>query len=467
MTVSKKKEILWPFLIIGVGAVICFMSVVLPLIGRPMMSEGNTYSRLQTIVMEINSPNYLTDFSWLPFYNKIMAWPLKLYFDPSGLSVRCLTLLVTLLTSGLVYILTYELTKLKSLSIVAASFFLINPLTINLSTLTLSESLWSFLVILSITFLMGKDKKYWVWGILSWMVSQGVRYESWYLTPVLIFIVWMRHKNLRLLVLVFLSSLVFPFYWMLESYKYTGVYLNIINIKKYYAANGPSNIYGNLWESAKVWFQRIDWVILWPFILVFILGIPQAVKQKNWLWLIPTISVVLLITQVFLGTMEYFPARYLVILPATIYPFVAATLKKTYVNDRVFGLVVIVLLFIFEMVSGPSRITLINEAPNKEAMAVADFVKQNYNGKPVRYISEDTKDTTWTYSTVWYFSHIPLSNFVLEQTGNYMARDNKKEGEVMTIVEKGYDKKVNDLYIDLGKKKKIIYENDYYLVWGI
>ncbi|MFA5025582.1 MAG: hypothetical protein WC503_03695 [Candidatus Shapirobacteria bacterium] len=463
MTVSEKKEIFWPFLIVGFGSIVCFVLLVWPLLGKPMMSEGNTYSRLQTIVMEINFPNYMTDFSWLPFYNKIMMWPLKWNFDPSALSVRYLTLLITCLTSGLVGVLTYQLTRLKSLSVVAGSLYLINPLTISLSTLTLSENLWAFLVILSVVSLMGKNKKYWILGMLMWMISQGVRYESWYLTPILMFIVWMRHKNIKLLISVFLSSLVFPFYWMMESYKYTGVYLNIINIKKYYAANGPGDIYGNLWASVIVWLERVEEVISWPFILIFVVGINQSIRKMIWLWLMPVVSIILLIIQVFSGTMEYFPARYLVILPIIVYPLVLMTLKKIYLTNSVFFLMIIVFLFIFEFISFTPRIGLISEMPNKDAIAVAEFVKQNNdNKKIIRYVTEDIKDTTWTYSTVWYFSQIPLSNFLLVEKKNYIDNVEQKN-DLITVFEKGNDGKLDNVYVKKGKK--IVYENEFYTVF--
>ncbi|HWS48740.1 MAG TPA: hypothetical protein VN174_01655 [Candidatus Methanoperedens sp.] len=455
----KKKELFWPFLVVGVGAVLVFLLIELPLLNKPMMAEGNAYSRLQTIVMEINSPNYLTDFSWLPFYNKIMSWPMGVYSEPTAQSVRIFSLIITLLSSGCVYALTYELTKLKSLSIIALSFFLINPLTLSLSTLILSENLWIFMLLLSLVFLVQKNKKYWVMGIVAWFVSQGIRYESWYLTPVLMFIIWTRHRNLKLLISFFIASLLFPLYWIIESYRYTGTYLNILNIKKHYAANGPQNIYGHLNESIRVWLEKIELVISWPFVLIYLLGIYEFVRQKNWLWLIPTVSVFLLIIQVFLGTMEYFPARYLVVLPATIYPLIFVFIKKHYENNILLGTGIIVFLFIFELVNIIPRMRLIDVVPDKDTLAVANYIEQNFDrNSKVRYLEEDSRDTTWTFSTIWYFSKVPLSSFIYAKKNNDV--NFVGDEEMVTIMEKGIDKKVDKLY------KKIMYENDYYIVFG-
>jgi hypothetical protein len=430
---------------------------------KPMISSGNAYSRLQTTMIEIDSPSAKKDFVWLPMYTKIMTIPIRIYGDSMGYSARLFTLLITVATAAFVWLITFNLTRKLSLSLVAASFYLINPLIVNLSVLTLSESIWVFFVALSMALLLSKSKKMWIFGAILWIASQAIRYESWYLVPLVVLVFGCWHKKIKEALYLLLSLLLFPLYWILETIAHTGNWMYLLDVKMYFAKAGPKYIYGNLKSSMWVWADKILAVFTVPMIFLYFGGIYKQIKLRLWLWSIPLFVILTLVLQVYFGTMETFTARYLIALPVMVYPLAMLTLKGLSVRKPLLASLVVLFLVVVDISSFYSRLAGIEEFPLQNAVSAGEYIEKNMAGKQFVYVNEKDVDTTRSESEVWYFSSVPTKRFFVA-ANNDLLKDVGRWNGFEIILEKGIDGKIDTSYERLVEERGRHYENENFVI---
>lgn len=353
----------------------CFLHFSSPLLlKQPMISSADGYSRLVEGISTYFHPDS-HGYIWLPGHRETLALFIALNPTHAEFQSRFLSWIILPIVSSITFLFVFLRTKKFSISLIAAAFYLVNPLTINLSTQTLSENVWLLFISISILLLSQKSKKLWFIGIIFWILSQTVRYESWYLSPIILLIFYGFHKNIKATVIFAVVCIIFPIYWLLTTYFYTGNIFYYWHEKMFQASKGPPDIYYHLIPSLQAWWLPLQYIISIPVISVFLICSIFQIKQKNYLSLLAISTFFLLVLQVYLGTMEYFPARYLSIVPfATIIVIFTVIGKSKYFLPET---LIIILLLSIEATHLPTNLKQIGESPLPETLSLAKTVNSS------------------------------------------------------------------------------------------
>jgi hypothetical protein len=212
---SKAKFWLNPFflkiitLIIIIG--IWIKQTYLPLTSSMMVNEADAYTRLRHVV---NSPMSQV---WLPGFKYVMKFFSVIKDNGTFFNYRLGIYIYTLFLALVIFLIIKNITKSFLPSLLGLTIFLFHPLTRQLSTITLTEIPWLFFLFLSIYFLFFTKYKNKIWlGLLAFIISQTVRYESWFLILPLIFYLFffLKRKNVDFVDPILLTIL-FPIFWIL------------------------------------------------------------------------------------------------------------------------------------------------------------------------------------------------------------------------------------------------------------
>lgn len=460
LTLINKRHFL-VFLVLAISVFYWFYTTA-PYLLRPMVSSEDGYSRLASGVAW-SSPitRYPINYVWPPLTPLIYSLPYLLYPHHQYISVRLTSWLLIFISCLIIGAIGYRLSKKKSVALISVSLALINPLLINLSTQTLSENIWLPLVGLSIFFLLGKTKADFFFTMLFWTLSQTVRYESWYLSPLLIFIYGVYHRNLQRAIYLAFSSAIFPLYWYAETVVNTSNTHFYLDEKLFQAKHGPPEIYFHLIPSIMVWVKALFNSISPPIIIIFLVSIFQFYKQRNHLYLLPIFIFVSLILQVFFATMEIFPGRYLALLPLTTLPLVATFLDDHFHPKKL--LLIIGVLVIIDIISSPTRLKALSDILIPEQEEVGNFISSS-KANCIIYIKSEASPR-FDHSAFWYFSRQPMTKIVFYRTPNPYNQQLKLRADCYTIViEKTYQHPLPGEKLPLAFGEPV-FENKFFQVY--
>lgn len=319
----KNKNIVFPIAIIFTAI---FLS--LPVLAQPMITEGDAYDRVFDAYRLYKSNKIYESFggTWLPVHKSILA--ISLYFhDNYHLTPRIATVVINGIAAYVLYKLTliiFENDKNKKLiSNLTLILYLIFPQRIFISTQTLTEPIAAFFILSTIYFLV---KNQLFKSTIFLYIAQGIRYEAWFLVPFFILYLILNDKKNKILVIS--SYFIFPIYWFLENLKKSGSGLEFFSEKYSVAQNaGFVKEYWNFPLSLMSWANNAYYLLGLTGSLLMIYGIfcfvKNKEKNKTGIFVLSTGLYLfsILVFQVFVGTMEWFPHRYL-FLPLTIlFPF--------------------------------------------------------------------------------------------------------------------------------------------------
>jgi len=279
--------------------------------------ELDAYSHVNNAVRLYKSGKVVNSYStvWLPFVDSALTLPLYLHFNPHIIP-RITILLFSLGSIIIIYHYTRALTNKNDAALTAAIIFSLLPIRIFTSTITLSEPIFTFFLLLSLFYFI-KPKPQYIPGLISLNIAHGMRYESWFLLPLfwLIFLFSKKLNSLFKILSIILSCLI-PIGWLIHLYVKHGNALLFFQIKYNLAQSKPNPAFNNWLLSFQEWFDQLISVL--PPILIgfFLISLYQYIKSrhslsKKTLSLLPLYLFLILIIQVYLGTMEWFPQRYL------------------------------------------------------------------------------------------------------------------------------------------------------------
>lgn len=317
-----------------------FFIVGIKEIYKPMIAEGDAYSRVNIAVEQkmINLKFNKYGGTWLPLHFSLYVAALELY-DNSLFTPRILTLTFSLASVFSLYFFTLAMEKNKNIALISAILFLFFPLRYYLSTQTLSETTFLFFLITALTFLLYKklDLKKIILFLLFINFAHGIRYESWFLLPIFWLLIFIKKINLKIKILTILGTLFFPLYWIYLNSTYRGDYLRFFSEKYEVAQNSIIPEYFNLQLSYAAWKNKLIPLLPFPLIFFTLFTLKDYYKSKKIklekliYLLLPFYLIAILILQVFLGTMEWFPTRYLVIPLTFLIPILSSALYKAFI----------------------------------------------------------------------------------------------------------------------------------------
>lgn len=348
--------------------------------------------------------------SWLPLHPDILGLSIFFWHDPQN-APRLITFILNIFSIPLMFLFTNELfhksKKNILISMIATIIYLFHPLRLNLATVTLSESIAYFFLLLILILCMRKKINY---GFLIFLLnlSAAIRYEFWLILPIVWLIVFI-DKDLNIWKKIILCGLsaIFPFYWILMSYLNSGSIFGFFSDKLFNAHHSiPVVSYFNLLAAIKGWLGTLKGAIGWSGLLVstygFILYIKHEQDNKRLIIsILPLYFFISLIHQVFFGTMEKLPQRYLFVVIVGIIPLFSYGIYDFFQHLRKKGRILQLIIFavaLFFFVKDANNIYINSNyyenlwfiKDQEQIMEVIDFFNQNridYTDKKLIYAS--------------------------------------------------------------------------------
>ena len=168
--------------------------------------------------------------TWLPFYNIVIGFGLKIFPDLL-ITPRIIISLFGVLSFISFLWMTHELFKDTFITLLAAFIMLFFPSRVILSTVPLTESIFFFFIFTGIAFFvkwLNTSKNYLlILAAMAFGISSSVRYEGWLfsasLVGLLIFLKRLSNGEVKLqsIIFAFLIGLIFPAYWFIYQGSFT------------------------------------------------------------------------------------------------------------------------------------------------------------------------------------------------------------------------------------------------------
>lgn len=397
----------------------------------PMITSEDGYARLASGVAYASDIVQARDYIWPPLTKIVYGIPVIYFPQNHFLSARMLAWMLIVATAIFTGLLTHRLTKSLTFSVLAFSLAITNPVNIILSLQTLSENIWVLTLAVSLWLLGSPHKKEWTPGYIFWGLSQACRYESWYLTPLALLYFWFLHRDFKATRTFLISSIIFPTGWLVMTVVDTKNIHFYLDEKMNQAAHGPPEIYHNLKASFNVWYKQLDKTFIPQFTLIFILGFLSNLRKKNLLFLFPVFIFVSLVFQVYIATMEFFPIRYLAILPLTTIPPTVYFIYSLKVH-QLLKVTLIALIFTISIQTVHFKITENTDSVPKELIEISPIVAAS-TSPCITYV-KDTSTYINYYSAFWYFSQKPVYAINLIRSRNPLIFDYYLRADCFTIV---------------------------------
>lgn len=319
------KNYLYLTIVITLGLI-----MAIPQLFHPMNSETDAYSRTMLAAKVYHQGNFFAPLfwggAWLPLHPIILEFSL-LFYDNIYITPRILTLLFSLGSVIMMYFYASLIIKNQHVAILSSLLYMIFPLRYYLSAQTLSESVFVFFFLAAIVFLFKSRPNYFS-GLMALNIAHGLRYDSWIMLPLFFWKFWQDKSKEKRVVLIAAACL-FPLFWLFIN-GYTQNNLLYFFSPKY--ALGQAKIipeYWNLPSSLTAWAEKIMDVLTLPGVLLATYGgyhLTKKFRDDGQILLLvsaPLYFFSTLIIQVFLGTMEWFPHRYLFTPITMIFPVIS------------------------------------------------------------------------------------------------------------------------------------------------
>jgi len=152
---------------------------------------------------------------WQPFHfillNQLYRISKEIYFAP-----RIFAILQNFILLILIFFVAKKQTKNKNIAIISSFLFLILPFFSIYTTFPITELLFNIFLLLGLLFFMEDDKHFWL-SLIFFNLAHTIRFESWYLYPILLFFVIKKVGFKRSMVYSFLYFL-YPIFYLYINY---------------------------------------------------------------------------------------------------------------------------------------------------------------------------------------------------------------------------------------------------------
>jgi hypothetical protein len=385
---------------------------------------------------------------WLPLHPRILALGYYIIKNPL-IAPRLITLIFNTFSIPIIFFYTKRIfrnhDKDNAISILATLLYLICPIRIGLATQPLSEPISMFFLLL-VLFLFVSEKIDSVYAIVFINIAQAIRFEFWYLLPIIWIILWQKYSNnIRKLLIYCLLTMTFPVYWMILCFVQSGNFLSFFSIV-YSTAQSikPEIPYNHFMYATMGWFKILGQLIGLSGIILYIYSVYKLLNSKTLniprvliYATIPLFFLYLLIMQVFLGVREWLGPRHLFSVLVTMIPFVSygAIEICTDISKRIHLRYVLGLLFFifisFDMIHIANYSQNLKQiVPSLQISQMANFVhfyKNTYdNNQLITYVN----DHDWIIPM---FEYLTQNHNITEITSSQYKYFQPKPGEMVIL----------------------------------
>jgi len=331
-----------------------------------MVAESDAYVRaLKAWEPWIRGDFWHLDFtdSWLPLHALILRVSLIFSTDPHD-APRILTFIVSSLGIPIfyAYVRSYFV---RSYALLSTLLFTLFPLRLVLGTQTMSEGVFLPLFLLVVTAInnVRLNPQALSAALLGLSLITGIRYEGWFLLPYIWLNIWMRLGPLFLRVTAILLTTITPLWYLLNEQRYSGDILTPLYHKITIAHMGSHPEYFDLFLSLQAVASAFMKTVPLPYLALAAIGFftlytqtakppPYSTPKKEPLLLtharllLPLFFLTTLLVQVYLGTMEWIPARYFLITATLLIGYLPAGMVQIYKVSRAAGVTLILAMLL-------------------------------------------------------------------------------------------------------------------------
>lgn len=458
-------------LMISIFIVISFFSLLK--ISQPMIAEPDAYDRINIAIknfdLQIFFDNHVE--TWLPLHSTILiiaALPLNDFLY----SPRFVTLILSLASTYLIFLISSEYTNTNDqkkwlISLLSFSFALIFPLRFFLSDHTLSEHPFIFFF-LGAYFYLIKDKPNLILSAVIFNFAHALRYESWLFLPWFFGHLLVAKAPPKEKIVAFFAFLIFPAYWIWQSYIQTNNLFHFFAVKQELANLTVSIQKNNLWFSLKDWTIRLSETFSWlGIILVVFTALKMSANKLNFklmlVWSFPIFLFFSLVYQSFSGSMEWLPHRYLLFPCLLAIPILAISLIKIkkIVSIPIFTIICLLLVISYKNMFIQAK----NYSQSNMYFLKTSFFdlnkqieKNNLDRQSIIYLhNSEYNQRLWLEGPFYYFNQSTKTDRVA--TNDFQKVDRLiKTKEFNFVIEK------SSLNEEILQKIVVIYENDKFIL---
>lgn len=334
MLKSVRKNFVWLVLVI---LTLFWLAAGLNEISLPMIAEGDAYARAN-IGKKMMEQGYFLLLNgrtvWLPLHFTLINLPAWLGMD-LFFGQRLMTLILSLVSVWLLYFYTLEHTRNQRVAFLASILFGFFPLRQILSTQTLTESVFICFFVGALYLLVKEKLKNidLVLIVILTAIASLIRFEAWFFLPIIIGYILVRQDlSLKAKVATSLGLLTAPLAWITNNALASGQFLAFF-AEKYNTANNQPNVNFYHWNLAQAgWEKQLSKTFPLTFLLVVAPAYSKLFTQFNpkkaLFYLTPIYLFLVLVAQVYLGTMEWFPLRYLLIPTTFVIPIFSLSVYR-------------------------------------------------------------------------------------------------------------------------------------------
>jgi hypothetical protein len=309
--------------------------ITIPQIRKPLYTETDPYihSLIAKAFKDSGSLQKLYTGLWLPLYPLLLGGALHMV-DDFTFTPRVVNLFFSSATVVLVYLYCGRLLNLSSpKASLAALVYLFFPYRFLVGTIPFTEQVFTFFLLLSLIQIL-KDKPNYILGICSYLIAQGIRYEAWYLTPLIMWYIYKSKQSSKRKLIFLITLVIVPILWMVINYNNSNNPLFFLTNMRANSFAGSSHSYLNLKYSLTGWWQNLLELFSSPILLLSLLGFLSTTKKRKDKFLVGfLISIITLIALVFLSffaVLEWFPPRYLLLILPFVISYSVIGLSKIY-----------------------------------------------------------------------------------------------------------------------------------------
>ncbi|MBP7774516.1 hypothetical protein KA078_01865 [Candidatus Woesebacteria bacterium] len=332
---------------------VIFLVKVNLFINQPMIGQYDGMGDAQPRVMMVAAHNFIpTHGTWMPLLFNIIKTSLAIYDNPH-LSPRFFSAVINLYLVIILFIYFKHVTRDRLLSLIIIFLFLSSHFINSYFTFPLAEPIFSASFFTAMYFLV-KNKNFstLLISLLFFNICNALRYEGWYLFPPMLFLAYRQARPIKQLVFFSFMYFIYPIYWIWQNYLHTGDWMFFLNEKITFAHHSLDYMkkIGNVGYALN-WLKKIYELLGMHQLLLIVCGLIVCFKQRRYRTLVfffalSVYLIILLILQVYTGSMEWFPVQYLYLPYLFLIPFVAIIIssfiksQKTK-NGKLFSLLVI------------------------------------------------------------------------------------------------------------------------------
>jgi len=373
---------------------------IIKLIALPFVQEidADGVSRVYLSLQFAENPHIIPAGNWPPIFFYIMGGALKLYHNQFVTPVIVNIFFSIFLLFPMFYLLKRQFGD--KISFLLCVFFSFSPIIFRMSLLSMAEMPFLFFAIMSLNAIvnayMDQKNSLALLAGLFMSIAGGIRYESWILGVLIIFILFFLREQ-KQAIFFMLSFLLIPIYWLLSNYFYSNEIFNsfnwAINLSEETSIKSVDSLLRRIW-----WYPLSLMFAFGPIAFFFFIKELKYIKESKvslLLFLLFSIFFILWLANSLRGSL-LLQHRFSIILFLFSFPFIGFYFKRY--NYRIVSKTIVFSLSAFLLAFGYSSkgARPVPRLLTKEAQKVSKIINNNLT------INSGFICDFWNWETTYY-----------------------------------------------------------------